>query len=87
VDLSNIAAAIAALAAVLGLILLTARLLRRFGLTPAAAPAGPRRLAVVETLPLDARRRLTLLRCDGRHLVLVTGGPQDVLLPVPGDAA
>ena len=39
-----------------------------------------RRLAIVETLPVDARRRLALVRADGReHLVLLSGAG-DILL-------
>jgi flagellar protein FliO/FliZ len=29
---------------------------------------------------LDGRRRLVLVSCDGRTLLLLTGGPQDVVL-------
>jgi flagellar protein FliO/FliZ len=48
-----------------------------------AAQAGrvaTRRLAVEEALALDSRRRVVLLRCDGRHLLLLTGGGADVAL-------
>ena len=58
----------------LGLILLAARLARGAGLAPRA---GAGRLRVEETLALDARRRLVLVRCDGRGLLLLTGGAQD----------
>jgi flagellar protein FliO/FliZ len=33
-----------------------------------------------EVLALDARRRVIILRCDGREVLLLTGGPQDVCL-------
>jgi flagellar protein FliO/FliZ len=33
-----------------------------------------------EVLALDARRRLIILRCDGREILLLTGGPQDLCL-------
>jgi flagellar protein FliO/FliZ len=49
-----------------------------------------RRMAVQEVLALDARRRLLLLRCDGREVLLLTGGNQDALigwLPARDDAA
>ncbi|WBV44567.1 flagellar biosynthetic protein FliO [Pseudoroseomonas cervicalis] len=81
--------ALAALAAVLGMVVLAARLARRLGLVPGlpegAAPrrGATRRLAVVEALPLDNRRRLLLLRCDDHEMLLLTGGPQDLLLPAP----
>ena len=38
------------------------------------------RLAVCETLALDQRRRLVLISLDGRELLLLTGGPADLLL-------
>ena len=66
--------AAAALAGVLALILLAARLARRAGLAPRA---GTGRLRVEEALALDARRRLLIVRCDGRALLLLTGGAQD----------
>lgn len=81
--------ALAALAAVLGMVVLAAQLARRLGLVPGlpegAAPrrGATRRLAVVEALPLDNRRRLLLLRCDDQEMLLLTGGPQDLLLPAP----
>ena len=65
-----------ALAGVLLLAWLAARGLRASGL---AARAG-RRLAVQEVLAIDARRRLLLLRCDGREVLLMTGGSQDQML-------
>ncbi|GEM_PF-3073748 len=39
-----------------------------------------RRLAVVETLPVDARRRLAVLRWDGREHLVLMGMAGDVLL-------
>jgi flagellar protein FliO/FliZ len=69
--------AAAALAAVLGLIFLVQRLVRAGGLLPRNTGA---RLAVAEVIALDPRRRLHLVRCDGRHLLLLTGGPQDLSL-------
>ena len=39
-----------------------------------------RRLGVAEVIALDARRRLVLVRCDGRELLLLTGGGQDAVL-------
>lgn len=63
---------VAALVFVLGLIGVTAWLARRFRLGARAAGIAGRRLTLVETLPLDARRRLMLVRRDGtEHLLLV----------------
>ena len=66
-----------ALLFVLGLILLLARLLRATGLAP---QTGGQRLKLQEVLALDARRRVMILRCDGREVLLLTGGPQDLCL-------
>jgi flagellar biogenesis protein FliO len=68
--------AAAALALVLGLILLAGRLARSRLLAPHRAGAGGR-MALVQVLALDPRRRLQLVRCDGRHLLLLTGGSAD----------
>jgi len=72
--LASAAVAVIALAGILALIVLLARAARASGLAPAARGG---RLRVVETLPLDARRRLVLLRCDGREALLLLGGAQD----------
>ncbi|MDB5371629.1 MAG: hypothetical protein JWP04_271 [Belnapia sp.] len=65
-----------ALAAVLLLILLAARALRIGGMKPREG----RRLAVQEVLALDPRRRLLLLRCDSREMLVLTGAGQDTVL-------
>lgn len=75
--MASTALAIVALAGILALIVLLARALRASGLAPAARGG---RLRVVETLPLDARRRLVLLRCDGRDALVLLGGAQDCSL-------
>ncbi len=78
--------AIPALAAVLALIWLAQvlyRLALRSGwlkLPAAGIPPLSRRLAVVQALPIDARRKLHLVRCDSGHVLLLTGGPQDLIL-------
>ena len=62
---------LAALAFVLGLIALLAWAARRFHLGH-AGPGATRRLAVIETLPIDPRRKLVLARCDeGEYLLLL----------------
>ncbi|WP_186374151.1 flagellar biosynthetic protein FliO [Roseomonas gilardii] len=68
--------ALAALGAVVLLLWLLARGARLTGL---AVPSG-KRLGVQEVLALDTRRRLVLLRVDGREVLLLTGGPQDSVL-------
>lgn len=70
--------ALAALAAVVGAILLGARLLQARA-PRISGPAGrPMRLEAV--LALDGRRRLHLVSCEGRRLVLLTGGDGDLVV-------
>jgi flagellar protein FliO/FliZ len=91
--LSTIPLAIAALAATIGAILLAAAIARRSGLAAAARPG--RRLAVVETVALDPRRRLVLARVDGAEALLLVGGESDQVVgwvrppgaPAAGDGA
>ena len=67
---------------VLGLIGLFAALAKRFGLPQklaGSARAGTR-LAIVETLLLDAKRRLVLIRRDGTLHLLLLGGGSDVVI-------
>jgi flagellar biogenesis protein FliO len=73
--LSTVPLAIAALAATIGAILLAAAIARRSGL--AAAARSGRRLAVIETVALDPRRRLVLARIDQAEALLLVGGESD----------
>jgi flagellar protein FliO/FliZ len=66
-----------ALAGVLALILLTQRFVQRTGLH--RRNAG-HRLAVLEALAIDPRRRLHLVRCDERTVLLLTGGAEDLVV-------
>ncbi len=70
-----------ALVIVIALIALVAYGVRRMGLTDFGQMArNGRRLRVVETLGLDARRRLVLIERDDRqHLVLI-GGERDLVI-------
>ncbi len=45
-----------------------------------ATASGVRRIRVTETLPLDARRRLVMVRCDGREHLLLLGINSDVVI-------
>lgn len=75
---TSIFSAIAALAVVLGLIWLTGRMARIGGF--ARRPINGGSLAVEDVLALDTRRRLHLVKCDGRRVLLLTGGAQDVVV-------
>jgi len=80
--LSSLTSALLALAAVLALVLLTAKAAQRIGLGRHAttAPGSGQRLQLVETLALDPRRRAVLLRCGAQEWLVLTGGPQDVVV-------
>ncbi len=81
---TSLLTAVAALGAVLGLIWLAWAAARRSGHFRAPAN-GAARLTLVQSLALDQRRRLQLVRCDGQHLLLLTGGTGDLMLGfVPG---
>lgn len=82
-----------ALLFVLGLIGLLAYLGRRFNMMPrvTAGRGGPRRLAIVELLSVDAKRRLALVRRDDvEHLVMLGAAGETVIergiTAGPGDA-
>ncbi|MEC4591325.1 MULTISPECIES: FliO/MopB family protein [Nitrospirillum] len=72
---------------VLGFILVTGWLVRRFGGGALMRLPGraQRRLGVVEAMALDPRRRLVLIRRDGVEHLLLLGGTQDLHLegPIP----
>ena len=62
------------LVAVIGLIGLCAVIARKAGLISASGGlVRKRRLAVVETLALDARRRLAIIKCDDHEHLIVLG--------------
>ena len=79
-SLPTLLTALAALAAVLGLILLAARAARMSGLASRTPGPGNGSLAVHDVLALDTSRRLYLLRCRDRHVLLLTGGSQDIVI-------
>lgn len=82
----DIFSATAALVAVIAMILLSRngwQFLVRMRSQPKIV--GP--LAVETSLALDARRRLILISCDGQKLLLLTGGPSDIMQRLPDSAA
>ena len=86
-NVTSILTGIAALAAVLALVLLAGRVARLGGWAPRAGAAA-RRLRIEESLALDSRRRVQLLSCDGRLLLLMTGGSADLVIgwvPAPDE--
>lgn len=74
---------LAAMAAVLGLmggLTYALKYLSARGFPLPGRGTTKRRLALVETLPLDARRRLIIARCDGREHLLLLGAGQDIVV-------
>lgn len=77
VSFSTILTSFAALAAVLGLVLLVGRAARATGF----ARLGPNhRLKVRESIALDRSRSLRIVSCDGRELLLLVGGGADLVV-------
>jgi flagellar protein FliO/FliZ len=77
IDLTTFTRFSAALLFVIGLIALAAWIAKRVMGVNAASSGRGKRLAVIETLPLDAKQRLMLVRRDQtEHLVCV--GPNGV---------
>ncbi len=75
-----------ALAFVLALIALAAWLARRLGLGGRIyASGGKRRLTILEVLPLDAKRRLVLLKRDETEHLLLLGQNGDLVIERGGD--
>ena len=75
---STLPTAVAALVIVLALVWLGARAARLTGLAP--RPTGTRILALQDAIALDSRRRLLVVRCGARDVVLLTGGAQDLVV-------
>jgi flagellar protein FliO/FliZ len=66
------------LAAVVGLVVLAGRLAMRFSFR--SHPAGGRLLVLRESVALDTKRRVHLLQCGDRNVVVLTGGSQDLVV-------
>ena len=74
--IADIARTVFALAITLGLVGLAAVVARRFGpewMVRLQRPRADRRLAIVESLPLDPARRLVLVRLDSTERLLLLG--------------
>jgi flagellar protein FliO/FliZ len=74
----SILTAVGALVAVLALIWLAGRMARFGGM--AQRPAGGRMLTVQDVIALDTRRRLYLIKCQDRRVLLLIGGAQDIVV-------
>ncbi len=81
VDAADYLRFVASLVLVLGLVLAGVWALRKFGVGGMVSrAAGRRRLAVVEAVAVDGRRRLVLVRRDDREHLLLVGGVTDVVV-------
>ena len=78
-DLLDYARAVFALIATLALIVGAAYAARRFGMLQPGGP-GVKRMRVTETLLLDPRRRMVIVRVDDREHVLLLGPGGDVVV-------
>lgn len=77
VSFTTILTSFAALAAVLGLVLLAGRAARA---TNFARLRPNQRLAIRESVALDRNRSLRIVSCDGRELLLLVGGGTDLVI-------
>ena len=71
------------LIAIIGVILLLAWLVRKFGLgaiTPNASEQ--KRIKVVASVGIDGKRRLAIVKCDAKEYLILVGGSNDVLIDV-----
>lgn len=78
-DLLDWARALFALIATLALIAGAAYAARRLGMLQPGGP-GPKRMRIAETLMLDPRRRMVIVRVDDREHVLLLGPTGDVVV-------
>lgn len=90
-DLLDWARALFALIATLALIAGAAYAARRLGMLQPGGP-GEKRMRITETLLIDTRRRMVIVRVDEREHVLLLGPAGDVLVsdmaakdPPPGE--
>ncbi len=67
--------------AVLAMIGAAGLIARKLGLVSAASGlANKRRLSVSETLTLDARRRVAIIKCDGREHLIILGATGETVV-------
>lgn len=72
--------ALLALLGVLALILLARRAVLSLPGLAGRLPRAGGPLGIEQALALDSRRRLLLIRCGPRRLLLLTGGSQDLVV-------
>jgi flagellar protein FliO/FliZ len=70
-------AVVAALLALMGMIL---KYIKLRGFKIPGTPDDSRRLHIVESLMIDPRRRLVIVRCDGVEHLLLLGANEDIVV-------
>ncbi len=81
-DIPQFLRLIIALGAVLLLMGGLAMLMKKLGLSAQTAikSSNKKRLSIVESMPLDARRRLVIVKCDNKeHLVILSANGETVI--------
>ncbi len=79
--LAESARIIFALIAVIGLIGLAALIVRKAGLISASSGfVRKKRLAMVETLAIDARRRIAIIKCDDKEHLIILGANSETVI-------
>ena len=79
--LSDVLRVVFGLVAVIGMIGLVALAAKKFGLAQMSGGlVRQRRLALTETLALDARRRLVIVKCDDREHLIILGQNSETLI-------
>lgn len=80
ISLAQLAKFAAALVLVLAMMAGLGMVMRRFANNHAFAATGRKRLKIVESLPIDGRRRAVLIRRDNReHLVILGANGETVV--------
>jgi flagellar protein FliO/FliZ len=87
----SVLTSVAGLAVAIALVLLVGRLARAVGLTRPVTGvlSKTQHITLIDTIALDTRRRLSLVACSGRQIVVLSGGETDVVVvlwPVPADS-
>lgn len=77
-NVQSVLVAACSLASIIAILLLGTRLVRLRLMSPRIQSTKALRLC--ETLPLDPKRRIHLLECDGNKLLVMTGGGSDQVI-------
>ena len=76
----HVVIAIAVVSGLLGLLAHGLKYIAQHQIRIPGLRTSTRRLEIIENLPLDARRRLAIIRCDNREHLLLLGTEQDILI-------